>query len=108
MTVKAAALVELKKTGKRCKACHYITRGKLPTRWDETNVHSGCYRCNVLLKGNYTEYAIFMVQKYGADKLVELKQKSITPIKIPTSALIEKIDYYKTEVARIKFEKGLV
>ena len=97
----------VKKDWKEMQACHYITRGKLPTRWDETNVHSGCYRCNVLLKGNYTEYAIFMVQKYGADKLLELKQKSIMPLKIPTIELIEKIQYYKTEVARIKSEKGL-
>lgn len=91
----------VKKEWKEMQACHYITRGKLPTRWDETNVHSGCYRCNVLLKGNYTEYAIFMVQKYGADKLLELKQKSITPIKIPTVELTEKIKYYKGEVARL-------
>ena len=95
------------KPWKEMQACHYYSRGKLPTRWHEDNVHSGCYRCNVLLKGNYTEYAIYMVNGYGIDYVKELRELAYSSVKIPTAELRDKIEHYSTEVKRLKSVKGI-
>lgn len=74
---------------------HYMSRGHYPTRWDETNCHVQCVSCNVFKKGNYTEYAIFMINRYGADYLDELRQKANSGDKIPTPVIREMIADYK-------------
>ena len=89
------------KPWKEMQACHYYTRGRLPTRWHEDNVFSGCYRCNVLLKGNYTEYAIFMVNRFGIEYVEELKALSLSNVKIPTHELRELTEVYKKKVAEL-------
>lgn len=48
---------------------HYISRNHLATRYLDQNCHPQCYHCNVRLKGNYTQYALFMLSKYGKDVL---------------------------------------
>ena len=85
----------IKKPWQEMQACHYYSRGKYPTRWHELNVHSGCYRCNVLLKGAYTDYALFMFSTYGAEKIQELYNLANSGEKIPTSVIKDKIEYYK-------------
>jgi len=74
---------------------HYESRGNLPTRWSEDNCHPQCVACNVFKKGNYTEYALWMIDTYGADKLVGLKARANSKEKIPTLVIKEKIEYYK-------------
>lgn len=73
---------------------HYESRGHLPTRWSEDNCAPQCVACNVFKKGNYTEYAIWMLNTYGADKLVELKQRANSSIKITSVELKEMIEKY--------------
>lgn len=73
---------------------HYMSRGHLPTRWDETNCHVQCVACNVFKKGNYTEYALFMINRYGADYLEELKRKAKSGEKIPTPVIKDMIEEY--------------
>ena len=79
-------------------ACHYESRGHIPTRWDERNVHSGCYSCNVMKKGNYTEYVLSMIKMYGGDILQDMHDKSRSGVKIPTSNIKEMIEIYTTRV----------
>lgn len=98
---KPCVTCDVRKPWREMQACHYISRGKYGTRWDETNVHAGCYRCNVLLKGNYTEYALFMVQTYGAEHLSYLKDKSLNAPKITTPEIEEKIADYKERLAKL-------
>jgi len=74
--------------------CHFYSRGRLPTRWDETNCHSGCYRCNVLLKGNYINYTKYMIDRYGRQYVDELEIKSRSDIKISSVELKEMIEKY--------------
>jgi len=74
--------------------CHFYSRGRLPTRWDETNCHSGCYRCNVLLKGNYINYTKYMIDRYGREYVDELEVKSRSDIKISSVELKEMIEKY--------------
>ena len=95
------------KPWKKMQACHYYSRGRMPTRWDETNVFSGCYRCNVLLKGNYTEYALAMVGKFGVEYVEKLKHKSLSSEKIPTSKLKEMIEYYSLQVESLLIKKSV-
>lgn len=74
---------------------HYMSRGHLPTRWSEDNCAPQCVGCNVFRKGNYTEYSLWMIQTYGADKLLELKLRANSGEKIPTTFIKDKIEYYK-------------
>lgn len=85
-----------KKPAAEMQACHFYTRGRQATRWHEDNVHSGCYRCNVLLKGNYINYTKYMIDRYGRRFVDELEYISLNSDKIPTPAIREKIEYYKS------------
>ena len=86
---------------------HFYSRARYTTRWDEVNCRVQDYRCNVALGGNYIVYTRNMLAEIGAEALDQIEHRSKSIEKIPTSLLIEKIEYYKTEVARIKSEKGL-
>lgn len=74
---------------------HYESRGHYPTRWLDDNCHPQDYRCNCILKGNYTEYALYMVNRYGVDKLQELKQLANSGKKLSTVEIKELIEKYK-------------
>lgn len=80
---------------------HYQSRGDYPTRWLEDNCHPQCVGCNVFRKGNYTEYAIFMINTYGSDKLNELKALAKSGEKIPTYKLTEMIEDYTKKVGKL-------
>ena len=84
----------IKKEWKEMQACHFYTRGRQATRWHEDNVHSGCYRCNVLLKGNYINYTRYMIDRYGREFIDELEYISINGDKIPTASLRDMINQY--------------
>lgn len=86
---------------------HFYSRSRYATRWDEANCRVQDYRCNVALGGNYIVYTRKMLAEIGAEALDEIELHSKSVEKIPTSLLIEKISYYKTEVAQIKSKKGL-
>lgn len=79
---------------------HYESRGKLPTRWDEINCHVQCYACNVAMKGNYTSYARYMVNRYGVEVLEDLHRKATSGEKIPTPQIREWIELYKKKVSQ--------
>jgi len=74
---------------------HYMSRGHLLTRWSEDNCAVQCVACNVFKKGNYTEYSLWMINTYGAEKLTELKERANSGEKIPTYVIKEKIEEYK-------------
>lgn len=95
----------VKKHWSELQNCHFYSRSKLPTRWDVDNCHSGCYRCNVLLKGNYIEYTKYMIDSYGRPFVDELKVKADSCRKISTLQLKEMIDYYKKEVKALENSK---
>ena len=86
---------------KEAQACHFFTRGRYPTRWDEDNIKFGCYRCNVLLKGNYINYTRYMLDSYSREFIDELEYKSLNGPKITTPELREMLEYYKKEVKEL-------
>ena len=94
-----------KKPWKEMQACHFYTRGRQATRWHESNVFSGCYRCNVLLKGNYINYTRYMIDRFGREFVDQLEYESLNGAKISTPELREKIAYYKGKVAELSTSK---
>lgn len=61
---------------------HYRTRWHLCTRYTDANNHVQCYTCNVVKKGNYRQYHIFMVKTYGEEYEERLRtNKEQTKIK---------------------------
>lgn len=55
---------------------HYASRGCAILKFEETNTHPQCPACNIFRKGNYPEYAIFMLNKYGEAHLRWLHEES--------------------------------
>lgn len=80
---------------------HYESRGKKTTRWDEQNSHVQCYRCNVILSGNYPSYARFMVEKYGKDILEILAIRSAQSKHYSLSELELLIQYFEEQLAAV-------
>lgn len=76
-------------------AGHFYTRGRYPTRWDETNVHVQSVRSNIFLKGDYINYTRYMIDRYGREYVDELEIKSLSGTKFTNAELLEKIEYYK-------------
>lgn len=58
-------------------AGHYFSAGHFTAlRYDETNIHGQCIRCNCFLHGNLIQYRIGLVKRYGEDYVKELESKS--------------------------------
>lgn len=60
-------------SGYATNAGHFIHRDSLD--FDEFNVSAQCVRCNLHLSGNLGEYALRLIDKYGRDKVEELRAK---------------------------------
>lgn len=55
-------------------ASHYRSVGACPElRFEETNVHRACVRCNSHLSGNIVEYRVGLLARIGPDKLAWLE-----------------------------------
>lgn len=50
-------------------AGHFINRKWRSVRWDEDNVHIQCIACNRFNEGNGVGYTLYMVDRYGRDKV---------------------------------------
>ena len=48
-------------------AGHFIKRSHKKIRWNPQNVHLQCFYCNHALGGNESEYARFIIEKYGME-----------------------------------------
>ena len=94
---------------KDCQAGHYIPKGQggshhlgLPRSPDdllcERNVNLQCSKCNMIEGGNFINYEIGLRQKYGDEKVDELKEAgAINPVfKRTKPDLIEIIEHYKS------------
>lgn len=89
------------KPWKEMQACHFYSRGRYPTRWHESNVFSGCYRCNVILKGSYINYTRYMIDRFGRQFVDDLEFLSLNGEKISTPKLREMIEEYTLKVEEL-------
>ena len=75
-------------------AGHYISRSWLGLRYHPKNVHGQDVRCNIFLKGNMDEYALFLKWKYGP-KILEELNKLKKPTQFKRKDYLEIIRKYK-------------
>jgi hypothetical protein len=68
---------------------HFISRAKIPTRYDEDNCRPQCVGCNIYRHGNYTEYSRKLVVQLGPTILDRLKKRSNKKLKTTTRQFYE-------------------
>ena len=93
--------------GKNCISCgkkingvghashYYNANNHWNVRFDENNVFSCCYKCNVQLSGNLIEYGINLEKEIGSDEFVILREKAYQTRKFTREELKEIIKKYK-------------
>lgn len=75
---------------------HFISRGKIGTRFSVKNCHPQCRRCNRVLKGNLKQYETYLRIRYGVDIVDELKIMSRNSLK--TYEIDDMIKFYKEKL----------
>ena len=53
---------------------HYVGRGVNATKLLEENIHPQCRRCNIRSTESHVGYALFMIETYGLDFIVRLRE----------------------------------
>lgn len=86
---------------------HFIPRQHLATRFDETNCHAGCVKCNYYNNGNIEAYSLHLKKDFGDDIVEKLVLKKNIGRKISDFEYDILIKHYKGEVDKLKKEKGL-
>lgn len=66
---------------KQAQAGHFVPRQYLSVRYDEVNVKSQCFACNMLYNGQPSSYAARLERDYGKGtvEMLESRRKEITP-----------------------------
>lgn len=86
---------------KKMDAGHFISVSVDSTRYDETNVHPQCVRCNKYLHGNHHLYREYLLNRYGKEEIeaLEKRAKNLKFWKVPE--LIKKRKEYKRRIANL-------
>jgi hypothetical protein len=82
-------------------AMHFVSRGTYALRFDETNVHSGCSKCNLDMHLHpegfaYQRYRSFLIDALGLDEVQRMEELKREIGKITESDLKLIIDKYKS------------
>lgn len=65
---------------KKSQGGHFVNGRGNSILFEEKNIHPQCYACNVILRGNWSEYYAFMKKTYGQreiNRLLALKKKIV-------------------------------
>jgi len=81
---------------------HYVGRKWKGTKLLEENIHPQCKRCNGFLNGNVDEYALFMLDFYGEEFLVELRRLKHEETRWDRDGLLTMIQELKTDVQELE------
>jgi hypothetical protein len=80
-------------------ASHYFNANNhYNVRFDENNVFSCCYKCNVQLSGNLIEYGVNLEKLIGVDEFTILREKAYETRKFTRDELKEIIIIYKNKL----------
>ncbi len=82
-------------------AGHYMKRGNMSTRFNETNVHVQCVICNRFQDGKPKEMKAYINNKYGEGTTEKLEMLSKQAVKID---LREVTDRYAKKLKEHKYE----
>ena len=83
-------------------AGHFISRGKLATRWDERNVKAQCRKCNRFEYGRQFEYSL----KIGTELAEQLLQESRAVFKLMEHEYQEIFETYRDKLKELKDLQG--
>ena len=87
-----------KKHWKKMDAGHWLSRGRLATRYHEKNCHAQCITCNQFKSGNPEAYDRFIINKYGMDVFDSLIELSQTEVKWMQFEIDEMVEVYKKKI----------
>lgn len=79
-------------------AGHFISRGKLSTRYDERNVYSQCRKCNRFEYGRQYEYSLQLGEQLSEELLI----KSREICKLSDGEWLDIFNNYNTKLIDIK------
>lgn len=79
-------------------AGHFISRGKLSTRYDERNVYSQCRKCNRFEYGRQYEYSLQLGEQLSEELLI----KSREICKLSDDEWLDIFNNYNTKLIDIK------
>lgn len=86
-------------------AGHYISRGFLRTRYEETNVNAQCVNCNNWMGGRADDHERFIAEKYGQEEVDRLRAIKVTEgFKFTKDDYLELIEKYKTKLEEVQNE----
>ena len=83
-------------------AGHFISRGKLATRWDERNVNAQCRKCNRFEFGRQFEYSL----KIGTELSEVLLQESRATFKLMDFEYQEIFETYRDKLKELEDLQG--
>mgnify|MGYP002622301704 CR=1 FL=1 len=73
---------KMKWNDRKCQCGHYVSRWVLRYRYDIRNCYPQCYRCNVILNGNYRSYTIKMIDMLWKEEVEEMiNNKKVVDLK---------------------------
>jgi len=78
-------------------AGHWMSRSRLSTRYDESNVHGQCPGCNTFRGGMPEEHRRAIVGKYSEKEMERIFVDSNKVKKFTISELEDMIKYYQEE-----------
>lgn len=67
----------------------------------EDNQHPQCPRCNKHLSGNLAKYTLYMIDKYGRERVDELLREKMKPHKYGIPALRDMRKEYKQKIKNL-------
>ncbi len=80
---------------------HYITRSNYKYRRDDDNCFVQCPICNVRLNGNYKQYTLYMIDKYGRERVEARINEVKAPYDIKPYELESMIEIMKEKVSKL-------
>ena len=83
---------------KRMQGGHFVPGRRQSILFIEENIHVQCINCNNYLSGNVMEYERFMVQRYGEEKVEELRALKRQVVSHTREELADMRDGYKQRI----------
>lgn len=92
----------IKDLRKNMQCWHFFSRKHMKTRWEEWNCEVQCYRCNVVLNGNYIIFTKKKLEEWWEELFEKRMQESKKLSDFTIQDLENKIEYYKEKVKELE------
>lgn len=92
---------------KEMDAGHYLPGRNNSILFDENQVHPQCKQCNIFKSGNPNRYEEYMVNKYGQEKINEMRLKQRMTVKINSGEMKLIELHYKNKLKELENGKSI-